>query len=152
MVINYLKNRLLQRQLDVELEAMLRQLALCWTLDREMAEELVSRLIAECNSSSYGNPHLFELWCCSCLLDLWETYGGQASGSLGDLDESLAVVSQLAMLSAEERVVLTLIDIAELSYRDIAYVMHVNEHDIRRLIRAARNRLLNNIGTRLTLN
>lgn len=125
----------------------MRQLALCWTLDRDAANKLMAGLKQECKPSIYGSGRLFWVWCCSCLYGLWRVSDdGVFESQHSFLQYSFdSLLDKLPLLSNSQRSALTLIDIAELSYRDIAGIMAIDEAQVRKYILSARQTLLNSL-------
>jgi hypothetical protein len=125
------------------------QLAFSWTHDMEEAKDLVEKVLLDKPGKGWGDEHerklklysrLFHYWCCRYMqrVDL------PKSTAIGNIDRSGDVMfnNGLSQLPMFQRIVITLVDIAGLSYGDVGSIVNVQEKQVGNWITSARTSML----------
>jgi len=134
---------------EAEIEHTLYQLAYSWTHDAQQADRLVSLVLPEVDPAT-AEPcdqddlrlyaRLFRRWCLFC--NDPSIGDGYVPARKAGQSEQVFLQRCVSCLPKYQRVVLSLVDIAELSYCEVSAIVDVDEQTIRSWLTAARTRLL----------
>lgn len=134
---------------EPEIEHTLYQLAYSWTHDAQQADRLVSLVLPEVDPATAEPCDQVELRLYARLFRRWCLYCDDPS--IGDScvparkagqSDQLFLQHCVSCLPKYQRVVLSLVDIAELSYCEVSAIVDVDEQTIRSWLTAARMSLL----------
>lgn len=135
--------------MEDSLTATLYRLAYSWTHDVRLAKQLVSQVMQEhkrcaidqCDGGELGlYARLFQRWCMKTD-DCFQVNPVHSPASRM-LSDSAFLQQCVSSLPKYQRVVLTLVDIADLSYRQVSYIVNVEERKIRSWLTDARMTIL----------
>lgn len=135
------------------LEDEILQVAFCWTDDLPVARRLVSSVLADCINVPYGTNSEYRVLIYSSLYHHWSCFAEPILNEFADSTggHELSLESELfhqciVCLPGFQRVAVTLVDIAELSYAEISYITDMPESRVSVAVTQARTFILRQVA------
>lgn len=157
------KNKTLQEQLQ-SLRPRLYRLAYSWTHSSSLADDLTQEALARAwkNLAQLHDPQGFDKWCFKILINCWRNHI-RSERQFSDIDDYVLpendtpqslheqqrlteqVKQAIASLPQGQRQVVTLVDLEELSYSEVAEVLEIPIGTVMSRLCRARKRLVERI-------